>query len=209
MTPARDAGRDRPMGASIIPFAGPVVLGLAGRAGAGKSTVAAILAGRHGFVRLRFAGPLKAMMRAIGLDDDALEGAGKERPHPLLAGRSPRHAMQTLGTEWGRRCIGEDLWCVLARDAALRAMGGNPAARIVFEDVRFANEADTVARLGGLVVRVERPGLPALADAAAAHESEAGLAAHHLRLMNDGPPELLAARVAGTLARIARRAAQA
>ena len=38
-----------------------------------------------------------------------IDGDLKEAPTPLFEGRTPRHAMQTLGTEWGRDRIGRDL----------------------------------------------------------------------------------------------------
>lgn len=43
-----------------------IVLGLNGKAGAGKSTAAGILRDRFGFVTVPFAGPLKRMARAAG-----------------------------------------------------------------------------------------------------------------------------------------------
>ena len=38
---------------------------MTGRAGAGKSTVAAAMAQRFGYKRTRFAGPLKNMLRSL------------------------------------------------------------------------------------------------------------------------------------------------
>ena len=65
-----------------------------------------------GFLCLPFAAPLKAMFAALGIapaprDDPRV---WRETPHPLLCGRTPRQALQTLGTEWGRDCIGDDVW---------------------------------------------------------------------------------------------------
>jgi hypothetical protein len=78
------------------------LIALTGYAGSGKSTLADILACEHGFTVVKFAGPLKAMLRALGLDEREIEGDLKEQPCQLLAGHTPRRAMQTLGTEWGR-----------------------------------------------------------------------------------------------------------
>jgi hypothetical protein len=67
------------------------------------------LVNHRGFARVRFAGPLKAMMAALGCTNAEIDGDRKEVPCDLLGGKSPRWAMQTLGTEWGRKLIGDDL----------------------------------------------------------------------------------------------------
>jgi len=64
------------------------VIGLAALSGSGKSHAAATL-GRIGFVTIAFAAPIKDMLPAMGLPDEALAGAAKEAPHPLLQGKSP------------------------------------------------------------------------------------------------------------------------
>ena len=42
------------------------------------------------------------MLYQLGLGEAHIEGALKEVPCELLGGKTPRYAMQTLGTEWGR-----------------------------------------------------------------------------------------------------------
>lgn len=57
---------------------------------------------------------------------------------------------------------------------------------IVADDVRFAEEAAAIRALGGLVVRIERPGA-GLDGAAAAHPSEAGgVGPVDVVIVNDG-----------------------
>lgn len=56
------------------------VIGIAGLARSGKSTAAAHLVKNHGFVRVRFADPLKAMARALGLNEEEVDGDLKEKP---------------------------------------------------------------------------------------------------------------------------------
>lgn len=53
---------------------------MTGRAGAGKTTVAMQLVEQFGWHRVRFAEKLKAMARALGLNDDEIEGHLKEVP---------------------------------------------------------------------------------------------------------------------------------
>src|SRR5262245_6513313 len=85
------------------------IIGLTGKLKSGK-TEAALHLCKKGFTRVRFAGPLKNMMTCLQLTDAEIEGMLKEQPCDLLCGKTPRYAMQTIGTEWGRALIGEDLW---------------------------------------------------------------------------------------------------
>jgi hypothetical protein len=55
-----------------------IILGLSGLAGSGKSTAAMHLVKNRGWARVRFAGPLKDMCRALGLSEDEIEGSLKE-----------------------------------------------------------------------------------------------------------------------------------
>jgi len=150
------------------------LIAFCGRAGAGKTTAAKRLVKAHGYVRAPFAAGLKTMlaslMRMQGADEDEIaeliDGAAKEDRCRYLAGASARRAMQTLGTEWGR-AIDPDFWIKVWR-AALP-----DCERIVVDDLRFANEANAVHDLGGLVVRIDRPDAPALSAKVAAHASEA------------------------------------
>ena len=148
---------------------GPSLVGISGRSGAGKSTAADVLVG-SGWVRVKFADPLKRMLRAIGLDDRHIEGDLKEKPCDLLAGQTPRHAMQTLGTEWGRQCIAPDLWTSLCRREILLCLSQGKS--VVVDDVRFENEAEVIRALGGSVLRLNHGN-----NGADGHASEAGVVA--------------------------------
>lgn len=164
----------------------PKLIALTGPAGCGKSTAARVLR-RHGFARVKFAGPLKAMIRVMLTEAGVgraeirrmVEGDLKEKPHPVLCGRSPRHAMQTLGTEWGRDCISADLWVSLgmARVQSLMAAGRS----VVIDDTRFPNEVSAIRSLGGRVVLVDRPGITPVV----AHASEGGVE-WDACILNDG-----------------------
>lgn len=77
---------------------------------------------------------------------------------------TPRIAMQTLGTEWGRR-LHADIWV----EATLRPL--DLSQRWVVCDVRFPNEVAGVRRYGGRVIRrlrgapeSDHPSETALAD---------------------------------------------
>lgn len=152
------------------------LVGITGKAGSGKSTAAQVLLDA-GWVRIKFADPLKDMLRAIGLDDRHIEGHLKEVPCDMLMGKTPRHAMQTLGTEWGRECIAPDFWVALARRRIALAMAAG--LNVVVDDVRFENEAQVIRELGGFVLGLER------GDGAGLHVSEAGVLPD-IQHINDG-----------------------
>jgi hypothetical protein len=132
-----------------------VVIGLSGFAGSGKSAVSDYLVNQRGFVRIKFAGPLKDMLRTLGLTEDEIEGHLKKSPCELLGGKTPRHAMITLGTEWGGVLIHPDLWARAWRLACSKVPAGK---NIVVDDLRFPNEQNAVHAEGGMSILIERPG---------------------------------------------------
>lgn len=129
-----------------------MLIGLHGVKGSGKSTVADYLESHYGFTRVRFADPLKNMMRALGLRTEHIEGNLKEVPCPLLGGQTPRYAMQTLGTEWGRTLIDEDLWVNAATNKVRSLLAWN--RDVVMEDARFPNELRAIKALGGRIALI-------------------------------------------------------
>lgn len=143
----------------------PLLIALTSPAmGSGKSTVARYLVECHGFALLKFAGPLKNMVRSllrdIGTDratvERCIESDLKEVQVPGL-GCTPRWLMQSLGNEWGRQCIREDLWVRLTAIAVLERLGAG--VPVVIDDLRYRNEYDAIRELGGRVVRVVRTGV--------------------------------------------------
>ncbi|RVO55119.1 deoxynucleotide monophosphate kinase [Sinorhizobium meliloti] len=157
----------------------PRLVALTGAAGSGKSTATRFLVERHGYTLVKFAGPLKDMLRAIGFSEAHIEGELKEQPDAMLGGKTPRFAMQTLGAEWGRSCIGDDFWVNVWRYRVLALTDfGN---RVVVDDCRFPNEAGAVRQLGGMIIKLEGRG-----GIAGQHASEAGCGQHDAVVTNDG-----------------------
>lgn len=134
------------------------LIGVIGVAGSGKTLVARHLVDRYGFERRRFAEPMKRMLKlGLGLTDEELDGDAKQRPLPAFGWCTPRHIMQTLGTDWGRRMIHSDIWVSVFRQEADRDLAAGKL--LVVDDVRFHNEAAGIKALGGTLWRVYRPGL--------------------------------------------------
>lgn len=139
-----------------------MLIGITGAKGSGKDTLGNFFRNRNFFL-VKNAEPLKNMLRSLyrdtGLDQETIErkieGDLKEVPCDILCGKTPRFAMQTIGTEW-RDMIGTTLW---SRISAAKAAGflkdGTP---VVCTDIRFQHEADSIRDLGGYLIRVIRPG---------------------------------------------------
>ena len=155
-----------------------MIIGLTGYAGSGKSTVAQYLVEKHGFTLIKFAGPLKSMMRALGLGEREIEGDLKEKPCALLGGRTPREAMQLLGTEWGREHFGQNFWVNIGMERAVDVL--DQGGRVVIDDVRFPNEAAAIRVYGGKLMRITRPGVGPVNG----HSSDNQKLRHDLEIFN-------------------------
>jgi hypothetical protein len=163
-----------------------VILGILGQSGAGKDTIADYLVKKYRFVKVALADPLKRVCKEVyGFSDSQLWGPSEMRNSPDFrypTGKgylSPRVALQTLGTEWGRAMYLNtwiDYGLEVADDILLRGMYYNQKdgvskrswwrrlmsrrrQGVVFSDIRFKNEIDQIRRRSnGFVVRVRRPG---------------------------------------------------
>jgi hypothetical protein len=174
------------------------IIALAGRAGAGKDTVAGLLREpiweTHPLAAISVTGFAARLKRALStifnLDFESLTREEKEERLDWL-GKSPRELMQTLGTEWGRS-VHPDLWVRLLE----RSYFDEPSKHaevLIITDCRFPNEVAWVRRKGGVVWWVERNGMPLVA----AHSSETAIGPMDcdLTIPNFGSKDDLAAKV--------------
>lgn len=150
------------------------LIGITGKARSGKDTAASYLAEKHGLIRYSFANPMKEAVKVMfGLTEDHVNGDLKETVIPWL-GVSPRRILQTLGTEWGRDTIRNDLWVVLAQrqwEIISVATEHTFHGGMIIPDVRFEDEAAFIRENGGTLVHIQREG----AQQIEAHKSEAGV----------------------------------
>lgn len=177
----------------------PRAIGLMGYGGAGKSEVAKILSG-YGYTSLHIKKPLRStaahFLVHYGLTpeliDRHLDGDLKREPIPGL-GKSGTEIQQFLGTEFGRDFLYPAVWLdIWKTSAALVLRNGG---KVVQESVRFENEAAAIRELGGIILRVERPGVGPLSE----HVSERPPAEPDFTIHNNGTLKDLALQVATTL----------
>jgi len=142
------------------------LIGLSGLARSGKDTTGRFLSELIGCPTYALASPIKqACNELFGWDSRHSDGELKEVADPFW-GVSPRYAYQTLGTEWGRNLIRDDIW--LKRAEMMLDKHGS----LIVTDVRFENEAKWIRDMGGKLIHVKREGIESVLK----HASENGVA---------------------------------
>jgi hypothetical protein len=131
-----------------------MIIGLSGYAQSGKDSTAELLCLNYGYTRLAFADPMRQALITINpkLDSitrvsDLVEDYGWD-----VAKKNPevRRLLQVLGTDFGRKMLGDDVWINIALS------GIKSEDKIVVSDVRYPNEAEAIKKLGGTVWRINR-----------------------------------------------------
>ena len=126
------------------------IIGIAGPAHSGKDTLADYIITKLPYQKMSFADPMKRMLqRGLGLTRSQLWGDEKEIIDSRY-GCTPRHMLQTIGTEWGRNLVSDGIW-VSALDALLSARKQYRETKFIVPDVRFENEAAFVREHGTLI----------------------------------------------------------
>ena len=127
----------------------PMLIGLSGKAGAGKDTAGKFLCDRYKCLHYYFAKPLKEGAKIMfALTDEQIKN--KEQVIEPW-GMSPRKLYQRLGTEVGRG-IDVNIW-VKNAEMFVRQ---NAGFTVVITDVRFSNEAFWIHNRGGVVINIVR-----------------------------------------------------
>lgn len=93
--------------------------------------------------------------KVFGLSDAQLYGELKEVVDPFW-GETPGVLLQKGGTECMRRGYGDSIWV----RTLLRRLLEQPERAVLIGDVRFPNEAEAIKSWGGILVKVNRRGLP-------------------------------------------------
>ena len=159
-----------------------------GNIGSGKDTMADIFE-KQGFVKVALADAMKRFCADVFEWDEAnLWGESKLREVPdtrysrrVISAKgytvgttylTPRHALQKLGTEWGREQCDDKIWLEYfkrvynkiatmeylysGKEGLKKAPSKTCYAGVVVSDVRFVNEAIYMKELGAQIIKVTR-----------------------------------------------------
>ncbi|MGY6273493.1 hypothetical protein ACXIUT_27815 [Achromobacter denitrificans] len=199
------------------------VVGLVGRAGAGKDTCAAILAETRGFARVAFADALRdEVVQAFSVDpfvlsDRMLKESASDQMRiskcsdsgfisrmtslgeDISRRRSPREIMRLWGTEYRRALHGDTYWTDRTNDRVNDLFRAG-FCRICITDVRYPNEgAYVLASLGGELWRIRRRSSDTLLPTHSS-ESEIESISCSVTIFNDLTLDYLAREVHSALA---------
>lgn len=177
-----------------------LVIGMIGKAGAGKDTVGDFLVNRFNFVKMALADPLKAGVKATFMLDDLTAYDREEREKPLkdFPEWSARKLYQFVGTELYRTHFDNDIWVKLL----LKRIRESECNQIVCCDVRFPNEYDLLKKCNDIdfkVIKVTRDGYDGRNVGLQNHPSEMHDLPFDIEVKNDGNIEYLYYKVAGSL----------
>ena len=144
-----------------------MIIGICGRIGAGKDTIALHLIEKYGYQKMSWASSLKDMCASLfSWDRTMLEGQTDEARQTReqvdewwaqelgMPNFSPRLALQQLGTDVMRNHFSNDIWVASLK----KKMIGKD--NIVISDVRFNNEIAAIRDLGGQIWEIERGQTP-------------------------------------------------
>ena len=176
----------------------PPLVGMIGRKRAGKDTFAGVLSTEAAFTRVAFADPL----RDVALELNPIVGTFALTPEgafgPSVREWRLRDVVETIGWERAKdyvpevrltglqglgqaiRTLDPDFWLRIALGRIEAAPGA-----VVVTDVRLPNEAAAIVALGGVLVRVVRPGQ---VDDGDTHTTETALDDYEVdfEVLNDG-----------------------
>lgn len=131
-----------------------MLIGLSGKKGVGKNEVANLINfySPKPLAERRFAETIKKMV-AVLLDCPVTRLESQEFKEDAVdwLNTTPRFLLQSIGTEWGRKLIRDDIWV-----RALLSQYRPHEDHWIVTDVRFPNEVWGIKERGGVVIRIER-----------------------------------------------------
>lgn len=171
-----------------------VIIGLIGKKGSGKTTVANYLQKKLGYHEIAFADALKETIQIWypDLDQKVLHDPMlKEVPVDALNGSTPRSIMQKIGTDLVREHYDDELWLNIVKKKISML---KPNDNIVVSDIRFQNELDTITEYNMsekvIIFRIIRTNLEKVDDKHITENQELS-SSFIVNLYNDGTIEEL------------------
>ena len=149
-----------------------MLIGICGKAGAGKDTIGDHLIEEYGFERIALADPIKRIVKDVFVLDDhtVYDRVAREQPLKDWPDWTVRKLLQYIGTELFRDNIDDAIW---VKSLWLHVQS-NPDKNYVVTDIRFPNELEFFEENGNVnfvsmkVVRDGQDGNVGLSG----HESE-------------------------------------
>ncbi len=153
-----------------------ILIGVSGRAGSGKSTVATYLQ-QSQFVKIAFADSLKEAAQVLfDFSTEQLYNSDLKHIEDYRWGVSPRKALQLLGDDFARGMIHPDFWVMKAQHIINQCIGKG-RTKLVVEDLRYDNEKAMILRNGGYILHIQRDNNPY--KISTEHLSEKGITLDH------------------------------
>jgi dephospho-CoA kinase len=145
------------------------IIGVLGKARAGKDTIALYLEEKYNIIKVAFADDLKdKAMRDFGLSWEQVHGDLKEEPSSYPE-YPPRKILQELGCFY--RTIDKDYWpkrlFEKIRKEEIKTRDG-----ICISDVRFLNEVNIIKKMNGHIIKVTRQSIEKINGADHISENE-------------------------------------
>jgi len=131
-----------------------MIIGISGKAGSGKDTLASFIKEFTNCNIVHFADPLKESVRVMAnlSHNDVYTQEGKKHTIDWLNDMTVRELLQKVGTAI-RNEVDPDFWV-----KRLIQEIDNSSLTII-PDVRFLNEVNAIKDAGGIVIRIERNGI--------------------------------------------------
>lgn len=179
----------------------PQIVAFLGPKRVGKDTCADYLARAHGYQKYSLADPAKRAVQGLfGFTDEQLWGEEKDLLDPFWE-VTPREVLQYLGVDTLFHGLG-DRFPHLGHSFYLRRFARwrkeHPDAPVVIADLRLQEDLDGIKAMGGMVIKLERPGL----THEDTHVSEVGVASvegYDFLLVNNGTIEELESKIESLL----------
>jgi len=168
-----------------------MLIGICGKAGAGKDTIGDYFVKRYGFKKIALADPIKRLVKDVfALDDYTVyDRDAREQPLQQWDGWSVRKLLQYIGTELFRENIDDAIWV----KSLWFKIQNDKTNNYVVTDCRFPNELDYFKKNGGdnfISIKVVRDGYDGVVGLGG-HKSEAYDLETEIVIKNNGSIEQL------------------
>jgi hypothetical protein len=173
-----------------------MIIGICGKAGSGKDTIAEFIQNKYGFSHDWLAAPLKRTVKDLFVlsDDEVYDRELRELPLDDWPDWSVRKLLQFIGTELLRRNI-DDMILVRSLCRRLTHRGKTPLNAVgswIIPDIRLPNEIEMLRKVFGenfVMMKVIRPGYDGKKVGIEGHETEKHDLAADFEFLNDSTKE--------------------